>query len=88
MSDGAIDPESAGGPESDRFRAVLIEARLALLAAAYPSLVNAESRQMVRDEIGHAIDRDNRLRRFALGNGDEPMPQFRPYRAAAPEGDA
>jgi len=62
----------------------LIAARLALLAAAYPTLVNDASRELIRSEIAGSIDRDARLRTYRLGNGDEPVAGFRPYRAADP----
>jgi hypothetical protein len=68
--------------------AALIEARLALVAAAYPSLVNDESRELIRSEIAGAVARDARLRAYGLGNSDEPIAPFRPYRTAMPEGEA
>jgi hypothetical protein len=88
MSESVRESVRAGDPDPSRRRETVIEARLALLAAAYPSLVNDESRSMIRDEIGTDIDRDARIRRFVLGNGDEPMAPFRPYRSDGAENGA
>ncbi len=94
MTDEAREPSNNEQPEDRQqsrerlIEARLIEARLALLAASYPTLVTEESRELIRSEIGSAIARDVRLRRYQLGNGDESMALFRPYRSAEPEDGA
>jgi len=82
---GAADDRKTGDESTEAGMQALIEARLSLLAAAYPALVTSESQASIRDEIAATLARDAALRRFRLENGDEPMALFRPYRAAAPE---
>lgn len=58
-----------------------VEARLALLRARYGSAFGSGD-ATVRQAVEGAVARDFRLRKIQLGNADEPVGAFVPFRAA------
>ncbi len=82
----ADDPKPAGVPsarpadaESVRIEAE-VEARMQLILARYGDQLDADARAAVRSDVLTMVQRLRTLARFALDNGDEPMPRFVPYR--------
>ena len=59
-----------------------VEARLALLRARYGSAFGGDG-ATVRRAVEGAVVRDARLRKIRLGNADEPVGAFVPFRAAS-----
>jgi hypothetical protein len=57
------------------------DARMDLIIARYGKHLDEAARKVVRNEVQQHIRRAETLKRFALTNGDEPYPVFKPYRA-------
>ena len=57
-----------------------IDARLALVVARYGGALDEDARKAIRSEIHQHVRRGQRLRAFALDNGDGPYPVLVPYR--------
>lgn len=75
----ALTQEPGDEPKPDPLNAE-VEARLALVLARYPSQLDEAARKTIRDDIRQLVRRGQRLRAFALENGDEPLPVFAPFR--------
>ena len=63
-----------------------VEARLALLRARYGAAFAGDEAGVARTAIEGAVARDAQLRRVRLGNGDEPVGAFAPFRRPIEEG--
>lgn len=79
----SIATETAAGPSGEhpagsRARAT-VEARLALLDARFGATFGG-GLAVARKAIEDAVARDERLRKVPLGNADEPVGPFVPYR--------
>ena len=72
---------AASKAPTDRRRATIVEARLALLRARFGDRWTEEQGAQVRRAVERDVDLAERLRRTPLGNGDEPEIVFVPYRA-------
>lgn len=57
-----------------------VEARMTLILARYGDQLDEEARQAIRGDVEGVVRRGQRLRQFALDNGDGPIPIFVPYR--------
>jgi hypothetical protein len=58
-----------------------VDARMDLIIARYGKHLDEAARKTVRAEVQQHVRRAETLKRFALSNGDEPYPVFKPYRA-------
>jgi hypothetical protein len=58
-----------------------VDARMDLIIARYGKHLDEAARKIVRAEVQSHVRRAEALKRFALTNGDEPFPVFKPYRA-------
>jgi hypothetical protein len=57
-----------------------VQARMGLILARYGDQLDDDARKSIRRDVEAVVRRGERLRQFALENGDEPFPVFRPYR--------
>lgn len=76
----ADDPKPDDDPAEARRKAE-VEARMDLVLARYGEKLDEEARQSIRKDVEATVRRGERMRKFALENGDGPFPIFRPYRA-------
>ena len=58
-----------------------VDARMELVLTRFGTQLDEAARAHVRSEIEEMVARAVALRKFPLGNGDGPMPEFVPYRA-------
>ena len=72
--------EQRGDPLMEAAKAD-VEARLALLRARYGSAFGSDD-ATVRRAVEGAVARDSRLKKIQIGNADEPVGAFVPFRAA------
>ena len=75
------DPAERSGEDLLEAAKADVEARLALLSARYGSAFGSDE-EIVRKAIEGAVARNARLRRIQLGNADEPVGAFVPFRNA------
>lgn len=73
----ADDPPKADEPKDSPE----VEARMQMLIARFGESLDDEARAAVRKDVETVVRRGESLRKFALENGDAPLPIFRPYRA-------
>ena len=57
------------------------DARMDLILARHGKYLDDDGKKAVRAEVESIVRRGETLRKFALTNGDEPFPVFKPYRA-------
>lgn len=75
------DPKEKKEKKEDDATKAEADARMAVIEARFGTHLDAEAKKVVRAEVEGIVRRAASLRKFALSNGDEPMPVFRPYRA-------
>src|SRR4051794_17447216 len=56
------------------------DVRMDLILARYGPSLDDDARKAVRAEVESIVRRGEALRKFALSNGDGPLPVFTPYR--------
>ncbi len=59
----------------------IVAARLAMLEARFGAAFAGEGMAIARRAIAEAVDRERRIRQVPLGNADEPVGSFVPFRA-------
>ena len=74
------DPKPDEDPAEARRKAE-VEARMDLVLARYGEKLDEEARKAVRRDVEVVDRRGERMRQYAMENGDGPFPVFRPYRA-------
>ncbi len=71
--------EKPKDPLDERFEAE-VEARMALILARYGDRLDEPARSAIRRDVQSTVKRGERLRKFAMENGDGPAPIFVPFR--------